>query len=82
MYAYDELDRTLINERVSEFRDQVKRRLSGELTEDEIFCTAATAQGGVTYENTSATEPLVTLRYFGPETSPDAPEMGAYLRQA
>ena len=32
MYAYDELDRTLINERVSEFRDQVKRRLSGELT--------------------------------------------------
>src|ERR1700712_5102979 len=36
MYAYDELDRTLINERVSEFRDQVKRRLSGELTEDEF----------------------------------------------
>src|SRR5438045_8117340 len=35
MYAYDELDRTLINERVSEFRDQVKRRLSGELTEEE-----------------------------------------------
>jgi sulfite reductase (NADPH) hemoprotein beta-component len=36
MYAYDDLDRTLINERVSEFRDQVKRRLSGELTEDEF----------------------------------------------
>src|SRR5216684_3805854 len=36
MYAYDELDRTIINERVSEFRDQVKRRLSGELTEDEF----------------------------------------------
>ena len=36
MYAYDELDRTLINERVSECRDQVKRRLSGELTEDEF----------------------------------------------
>ncbi len=36
MYAYDELDRTLINERVTEFRDQVKRRLSGELTEDEF----------------------------------------------
>ena len=30
MYAYDELDRTLINERVEEFRDQVKRRLAGE----------------------------------------------------
>jgi sulfite reductase (NADPH) hemoprotein beta-component len=36
MYAYDEIDRTLINERVAEFRDQVKRRLSGELTEDEF----------------------------------------------
>src|ERR1700710_2625255 len=36
MYAYDELDRTLINERVDEFRDQVKRRLSGELSEDEF----------------------------------------------
>jgi sulfite reductase (NADPH) hemoprotein beta-component len=36
MYAYDEIDRTLVNERVEEFRDQVKRRLSGELTEDEF----------------------------------------------
>jgi sulfite reductase (NADPH) hemoprotein beta-component len=36
MYAYDEIDRTLINERVTEFRDQVGRRLSGELTEDEF----------------------------------------------
>ncbi|MFH0297548.1 nitrite/sulfite reductase [Bradyrhizobium sp. 31Argb] len=36
MYAYDELDRTLLHERVEEFRDQVKRRLSGELTEDEF----------------------------------------------
>src|SRR6201987_1795047 len=36
MYAYDELDRTLSNERVEEFRDQVKRGLSGELTEDEF----------------------------------------------
>ncbi|MDB5656338.1 MAG: sulfite reductase [Tardiphaga sp.] len=36
MYTYDEIDRTLINERVSEFRDQVKRRLAGELTEDEF----------------------------------------------
>ena len=34
MYAYDEIDRTLVQERVSEFRDQVKRRLNGELTED------------------------------------------------
>jgi len=36
MYAYDDIDRTLLSERVSEFRDQVKRRLSGELTEDEF----------------------------------------------
>ena len=36
MYAYDELDRTIVNERVVEFRDQVARRLSGELTEDEF----------------------------------------------
>ncbi len=49
-----------------------------ELTEDEVFCTEAAAQAGVTFENTSDTEPLVTLRYFGPEVNPDAPEMGAY----
>jgi sulfite reductase (NADPH) hemoprotein beta-component len=36
MYAYDELDRTLVAERVDEFRDQVRRRLSGALTEDEF----------------------------------------------
>ena len=36
MYAYDEIDRTIVNERVVEFRDQVARRLSGELTEDEF----------------------------------------------
>jgi sulfite reductase (NADPH) hemoprotein beta-component len=36
MYLYDELDRTLVAERVAEFRDQVRRRLSGELTEEEF----------------------------------------------
>src|SRR6201998_4181197 len=36
MYLYDEFDRTLIAERVAEFRDQVQRRLSGELSEDEF----------------------------------------------
>ena len=36
MYVHDEFDRTLIAERVEEFRDQVRRRLSGELTEDEF----------------------------------------------
>jgi hypothetical protein len=51
-----------------------------ELTEDEFFCTADGAQAGVTFENTSSTEPLVCLRYFGPEVNPDAPEMGAYRK--
>jgi hypothetical protein len=49
-----------------------------ELTEDEYFCTEEGAKTGVSFENTSATEPLVTLRYFGPEVNPDAPKMGAY----
>jgi hypothetical protein len=47
-----------------------------ELTEDEVFVTEAAARAGVTYENTSATEPLVILRYFGPEVNPDAPNIG------
>ena len=49
-----------------------------ELTEDEYFATEAGAKAGVTFENTSETEPLVCLRYFGPEVNPDAPKMGAY----
>src|SRR3569833_4222381 len=36
MYRHDEFDQTLITERVEEFRGQVARRLSGELTEDEF----------------------------------------------
>ncbi len=36
MYEYDTFDQTLINQRVNEFRDQVKRRLSGELTEEQF----------------------------------------------
>ena len=38
------------------------------------------AKNGVTFENTSETEPLVSLRYFGPEVNPDAPVMGAYRK--
>jgi hypothetical protein len=51
-----------------------------ELTEDEYFCTEDGAKDGVTFENTSATEPLVTLRYFGPDANPDAPPMGAHRK--
>src|ERR1700687_54435 len=36
MYRYDEFDQTLVDERVTQFRGQVARRLSGELTEDEF----------------------------------------------
>lgn len=36
MYVYDEFDRAFLAERVSEFRDQVGRRLSGELSEEEF----------------------------------------------
>jgi sulfite reductase (NADPH) hemoprotein beta-component len=36
MYRYDDFDKTLVAERVAEFRDQVARRLSGELSEDEF----------------------------------------------
>jgi sulfite reductase (NADPH) hemoprotein beta-component len=36
MYIYDEFDRTLVAERVADFRDQVTRRLSGDLSEDEF----------------------------------------------
>ncbi len=36
MYRYDEFDHAFVQERVAEFRDQVARRLSGELTEDQF----------------------------------------------
>ena len=36
MYQYDEFDREFISERVRQFRDQVGRRLSGALSEDEF----------------------------------------------
>lgn len=51
-----------------------------ELTEDEVFCTEEAARAGVVFENTSPVEPLVVLRYFGPEVNPDAPEIGAYKK--
>ncbi len=36
MYRYDEFDHAFVKERVAEFSDQVARRLSGELTEDQF----------------------------------------------
>jgi sulfite reductase (NADPH) hemoprotein beta-component len=36
MYRYDEFDTAFVAERVSQFRDQVARRLDGQLTEDQF----------------------------------------------
>ena len=36
MYKYDSFDRQLINERVKQFRDQVRRWKAGELSDDEF----------------------------------------------
>lgn len=36
MYRYEEFDRAFVRERVIQYRDQVKRRLEGALTEDEF----------------------------------------------
>ncbi len=36
MYAYDEFDHAFVRDRIAEFSDQVARRLSGELTEDQF----------------------------------------------
>ena len=36
MYRYDEFDHAFVQERVAQFSDQVRRRLSGELTEEQF----------------------------------------------
>jgi len=36
MYLYDEIDQQLVDERVSQFRDQTRRFLAGELSEDDF----------------------------------------------
>ncbi len=36
MYRYDEFDQAFVSERVAQFRGQVERRLSGEITEDQF----------------------------------------------
>ncbi|QKM52278.1 nitrite/sulfite reductase [Burkholderia glumae] len=36
MYQYDQYDQTIVDERVAQYRDQVRRRLSGELSEEEF----------------------------------------------
>ena len=36
MYRYDAFDHSFVKARVAQFRDQVARRLNGELSEDEF----------------------------------------------
>ncbi len=50
----------------------------GENTEDEVFISYEAATGGVEIENTGS-EPLVGLRYFGPDCHPNLPKNGAWM---
>jgi len=36
MYKYDEIDQRLVDDRVAQFRDQVKRRIADDLSEEEF----------------------------------------------
>lgn len=49
----------------------------GEETCDEVFITHEAARAGVEVENTGS-EPLVSLRYFGPDTWDKVPAVGDY----
>ncbi len=51
----------------------------GQETEDEIFITHEAATNGVVIENTGC-EPLVGLRYFGPDTHKSMPQVGDYRK--
>ena len=48
----------------------------GENTTDEVFISHAAAAAGVVVENLG-TEPLVGLRYFGPDTHTNLPRAGS-----
>ncbi|MHC4670961.1 MAG: hypothetical protein ACYTF1_08925 [Planctomycetota bacterium] len=52
----------------------------GEETEDEVFITHEAAANGVEIENTGS-EPLVGLRYFGPDVHPNLPKVGDHKKQ-
>jgi hypothetical protein len=51
----------------------------GEETEDEVFITHEAATAGVEIENTGS-EPLVSLRYFGPDVHKNLPKVGDYRK--
>jgi hypothetical protein len=51
----------------------------GQETEDEVFITHEAATRGVEIENTGS-EPLVSLRYFGPDTFASVPNVGDHKK--
>jgi len=51
----------------------------GALTEDEVFISHTAATVGIEIENTGS-EPLVGLRYFGPDTFQTLPNVGDYRK--
>ena len=55
----------------------------GAMTEDEVFITHKAASAGIEVENTG-TEPLVGLRYFGPDAFADSvlPNVGDHKKIA
>jgi hypothetical protein len=53
----------------------------GQMTEDELFVSHEAANQGVVFENRSKTDPLVTLRYFGPDVHSNMPEIGDHNRR-
>jgi hypothetical protein len=52
----------------------------GEETEDEVFITHEAATRGIEIENTG-NEPLVGLRYFGPDVHANLPKIGDHKKQ-
>ncbi len=52
----------------------------GEETEDEVFISHEAAQDGVEIQNTGS-EPLVGLRYFGPDVHAKVPSVGDHAKQ-
>lgn len=54
----------------------------GQMTQDEVFISAEAAAQGVVIENHSAADPLVTLRYFGPDVHSGMPEVGDHQRKS
>jgi hypothetical protein len=51
----------------------------GAMTDDEVFISHEAATRGIEIENTGS-EPLVGLRYFGPDVHQSLPSLGDYRK--